>query len=76
MNIHFTRFVPGYYVSMKKITKHCYNTMVFKTHTINYVWIHPLVVVDWLDERFYKIDTNLISALVTYFKTIHDFRRH
>ena len=74
MKIHFKHFIPEYYVSMRRITKHCYSTMVFKTHIIDFTSFATIEDVDWLDERFSKIDTNLFSALITYVSTIKKYK--
>ena len=74
MKIHFKHFVSGYYISMRRIAKHCYNTMVFKTYVSNFTSIGIIEDIDWKDERFYKMDTNLFSALITYTNLIKEYK--
>lgn len=74
MKIHFKHFIPEYYISTIRVTKHCYSTMVFKTHVIGFTSSATIVDIDWLDERFSKIDTNLFSALITYVSIIKKYK--
>ena len=50
--------------------------MVFKTHIIGFTSSATIVDIDWLDERFSKIDTNLFSALITYVSTIKKYKKY
>ena len=66
--MHWIKSNCRYWLSTVKLKKDLYETKIFPRYSIGNYWIYTLSETDFRIEIYSKIDTNIISAFMTFIK--------